>query len=174
MSDTSQAVETSNQAGTSQRPLSVTIIGWLFIIVGTVGLVYHGTEFKRDGPFQYEVVLVCLIRLLAIVCGVFVLRGSNWARWGLLVWIAYHVVLSAFHTLFELVVHGLLSVVVAWFLLRPSRRISGCENGSDSRDETTGSTMSCRHSLRKILRRYIQNRISQNTSNVAVRSNMGA
>ena len=103
----------------TKRPLSVTIIGWLFIAAGTVGLVYHATEFKTDRPFQYELVLVCLIRLLAIVCGALMLRGRDWARWGLLVWIAYHVVLSAFHTLFELIVHGLLAVVVAWFLLRP-------------------------------------------------------
>ena len=103
----------------TKRPLSVTIIGWLFIVAGTVGLVYHATEFKTDGPIQYELVLVCLIRLLAIVCGVFMLRGKNWARWGILVWIAYHVVLSAFHPLSELVMHGLLLAVVAWFLLHP-------------------------------------------------------
>ena len=60
-----------------KRPLSVTVIAWLFIVAGTVGLVYHATEFKTDGPFQYELVLVCLIRLLAIVCGAFMLRGSN-------------------------------------------------------------------------------------------------
>lgn len=103
----------------TKRPVSVTIIGWLFIVAGTVGLVYHAKEFKADGPFQYELVLVCLIRLLAILCGAFILRGSNWARWGLLVWIAYHVALSAFHTLSELAMHSLLFVVVAWFLLRP-------------------------------------------------------
>jgi hypothetical protein len=103
----------------TQRPLSVTVIAWLFIVAGTVGLVYHATEFKIDGPFQYELVLVCLIRLFAIVCGVFLLRGRDWARWGILIWIAYHVVLSAFHPLSELVMHSLLFVVVAWFLLRP-------------------------------------------------------
>jgi len=101
-----------------KRPLSVTIIGWLFIAAGTVGLVYHATEFKTDRPFQYELVVICLIRLFAIVCGVFMLRGRDWARWGILVWVAYHVILSAFHTLSELVIHSLLFVVVAWFLLR--------------------------------------------------------
>ena len=101
-----------------KRPLSVTIIGWLFIAAGTVGLVYHATEFKTDRPFQCELVVICLIRLFAIVCGVFMLRGRDWARWGILVWVAYHVILSAFHTLSELVIHSLLFVVVAWFLLR--------------------------------------------------------
>ena len=120
MSDASPTAEIANQVGAAiKRPLSVTIIAWLFIVTGTVGLVYHATEFRTGASFQYEVVLVCLIRLFAIVCGVFMLRGQDWARWGLLVWIAYHVVLSLFHTLFELVMHGLLFAVVAWFLLRP-------------------------------------------------------
>jgi hypothetical protein len=120
MRDVSPTLEMSNHLDAAvKRPLSVTIIAWLFIATGTVGLVYHATEFKTDGSFQYEVALICLIRLFAIVCGVFMLRGKDWARWGLLVWIAYHVVLSVFHTLFELVMHSLLLAVVAWFLLRP-------------------------------------------------------
>jgi len=120
MGDTSQTVETSSKLEmATKRPLSVTIIGWLFIVAGAVGLVYHAPELKAGASFRYEPVLVCLIRLLAIVCGAFMVRGSNWARWGLLVWIAYHVVLSVFHTRFELVMHSLLFAVVAWFLLRP-------------------------------------------------------
>jgi len=103
----------------TRRPLSVTIIGCLFLAAGIVGLAYHAGEFTTDRPFKYELVLVCFVRLLAIVCGAFMLRGQNWARWGLLAWIAYHVVLSAFHSVFEFVIHGLLLAVVTWFLLRP-------------------------------------------------------
>src|SRR5437667_12744380 len=102
-----------------KRPLSITIISWLFLAAGVIGLAYHATEFKADRPFQYDVVWVCLVRVLAILCGAFMLRGSNWARWLLLVWIACHVVLSAFHSLFELVIHSLLFAVVAYFLFRP-------------------------------------------------------
>jgi hypothetical protein len=104
---------------TKKRPLSVTFIGWLFVAAGITGVAYHATEFKAERPFQYELVWVCLVRLVAVVCGGFVLRGSNWARWGVLVWMAYHVVLSAFHTLSELVMHGLLFGVIAYFLFRP-------------------------------------------------------
>jgi hypothetical protein len=103
----------------SKRPLSITIIGWLFIATGIVGIAYHATELKADRPFPYDVIWVCLVRLLAILCGAFVLRGSNWARWMLLVWIAYHVILSAFHSLSELIIHGLLFAVVIYFLFRP-------------------------------------------------------
>ncbi len=103
----------------NKRPVSVTVISWLFIAAGTIGLVFHALDFKAGAPFQYELVWVLLLRLLAIVCGLFLLRGSNWARWVLLAWITYHVILSAFHNLPELAVHTLLLLVVAYFLLRP-------------------------------------------------------
>jgi len=101
-----------------KRPHSITIIGWLFLVAGIVGLAYHATEFKAQRPFDYELVWVCFVRLLAILCGVFILRGSNWSRWLLVVWLGYHVVLSALHTPFELAVHGLLFAVILFFLFR--------------------------------------------------------
>ena len=102
----------------NKRPISVTVIGCIFIAAGVIGFVYHVSEFKAQRPFQYDLVLVSLVRLLAILGGVFVLRGKNWARWLLLAWIAFHVVLSAFHSLFELAVHGLLLAVIAYVLFR--------------------------------------------------------
>jgi hypothetical protein len=103
----------------NKRPLSVTVISCLFIAAGLMGLGYHLTEIKAHHPFQYDVLWVCLVRLIAIVCGFYMLRGSNWARWLTLVWIAYHVILSGFHSLFELAVHSLLFAVFAYFLFRP-------------------------------------------------------
>ena len=47
------------------------------------------------------------------------LRGCNWARWLALAWIAFHVVLSAFHSLPEFALHAVLCAVFAYFLLRP-------------------------------------------------------
>jgi hypothetical protein len=115
--------------GMRKRPLSVTIIGWFFIAAGTIGLVYHATEFKFGGRFQYDVLWVCLVRMLAILCGVFMLRGKSWARWLLLVWIAYHIVLSAFHSMSDVISHSILFVVVAYLLLR--REASGYFRGAD-------------------------------------------
>lgn len=107
----------------NKRPLSVTIIGWLFIAAGTVGLVYHAKEFKTGHLFDKEAVWVCAVRALAIIGGVFVLRGRNWARWLLILWMAYHVVLSAYHPVSELIMHALLMVVVAYLLLRPKASV---------------------------------------------------
>jgi hypothetical protein len=104
----------------NKRPLSVTVISGIFLVAGVIGLAYHATEFKADGPFQYELVWVCLVRFLAIICAVFMLRAGNWARWLLVIWIAYHVILSAFHSAPALITHSLLLAVVAYFLFRPS------------------------------------------------------
>lgn len=101
------------------RPVSVTIIGCLFILAGAIGFGYHVTELDPAQPFKNDALWVCLVRALAVVCGIFVLRGRNWARWAMLAWIAYHAVLSAWHSLGQILMHALLLAVFAWFLLRP-------------------------------------------------------
>ena len=103
----------------SKRPLSISVIGCIFLAAGLIGLGRHATEFNPQRLLEYDLVLGCFVQLLAILGGVFVLRANNWARWLLLAWIAFHVILSAFHSLFELIVHSLLFAVVAYVLFRP-------------------------------------------------------
>lgn len=103
----------------NKRPLSVTVIGCLYVAAGAIGLAYHLTELKPRHPFPYDILWISRVRLIAIVCGVYLVRGSNWARWLALAWIAYHVILSGFHSLSELAIHSLLCAVVAYLLLRP-------------------------------------------------------
>ena len=102
-----------------QRPLSVTVIGWIYIGVGAIGFVYHLFEQQASGAFRYESVWIEAVRLLAVVCGAFILRGHSWARWVALAWIVFHVVLSAFRALPEFVMHLLFAAVIAWILFRP-------------------------------------------------------
>ena len=123
----------------NKRPHSVTVIGWLFLVAGIVGLAYHATDFKTRGQFQFELVWVLLVRLLAIISAVFVLRANNWARWLLVIWVAYHVILSGFHSMFEFMVHGLLFGVVVYFLFRSpaseyfrSARAESAQSNKDS------------------------------------------
>ena len=103
----------------NKRPLAVTIIAWVYVASGVIGLAYHATEFKIERPFENDAAWVCSVRLLAIVAGAFLLRGQNWARWLAVVWMAWHVGLSLFHPLSELIVHTLLFAVIAFFLFRP-------------------------------------------------------
>jgi hypothetical protein len=102
----------------NKRPLSVTIIAWIFILAGAIGLLYHLNELRAPNAALRETVPIALVRVLAIVAGIFMLRGSNWARWLALAWLAFHVVLSIFHPLFELVFHALLFATITYFLLR--------------------------------------------------------
>lgn len=103
----------------NRRPLSVTILAWVYIGMGTVGFVYHLTELQATNAFQYDGMWVELIRIVAIICGAFMLRSHNWARWLALAWISFHVVLSAFHSFHEFAIHCLFCAVIAWYLFRP-------------------------------------------------------
>ena len=94
-----------------KRPLSVTLIAALFIIAGISGIVYHFPEWKQFG-IHSETVWPFVVRLTAIVAGIFLLRGSNVARWVLVAWIVYHVGLSFFHSTSELLTHVAVTVVV--------------------------------------------------------------
>jgi hypothetical protein len=98
-----------------KRPIAVTVLGSLFIGAGTVGLVYH----LRERPLEPQIALVALMRVLAIVGGVFVLLGRSWARWLLLIWLVFHVVLSAFRSLSEVLAHAALLLLLGYFLFWP-------------------------------------------------------
>ena len=103
----------------NKRPLSVTILGCVYIAIGVIGFVYHSKEFIAQNAFQNDVIGIELTEFIAIVCGIFILRGQNWARWLALAWIAFHVILSAFHTFSEFAIHCLFCALIAWFLFRP-------------------------------------------------------
>ena len=98
---------------TRNRPASVTLIACVYILIGVIGFAYHFTEFKAPHPFQSEMVRIELVRLAAIVCGAYLLRHQDWARWLALAWIAFHVILSAFHSWPEFAIHSLFCGVIA-------------------------------------------------------------
>lgn len=102
-----------------KRPLSVTLISALYLVAGSVGLAYHATELSVRAPLKNDTLLVCFIRLLAIIGGIGALRGRNWARWLLVLWIALHVVLSAFHSLGQTFAHAVFLALTAYCLFRP-------------------------------------------------------
>jgi|SRR5215469_8773252 len=97
-------------------PLSITILGLIYIGVGAVGFASH---FVTSLAHLNEGLWIELTELLAIVSGAFMLRGNNWARWLALAWMALHVILSAFGSLRELAIHCLFCAAIAWALFRP-------------------------------------------------------
>jgi hypothetical protein len=99
---------------TNPRPLAVTLIAWVYIVMGAVGFVYHARELMP--PISRDSLLVEPVRLIAIVCGIYLLRGRNWARWLTVVWMAYHVVLSLFHSADQVAVHSVFLAAIAYLL----------------------------------------------------------
>ena len=81
------------------RPISITILACVYLMVGTVGFAFHFREILARRAFQYDDALIEFTELIAIVCGVFLMQGRNWARWLALAWIAFHVAFSLFDSL---------------------------------------------------------------------------
>lgn len=101
---------------TRKPPVCVIIVAAIYLAVGIIGFVYH---FHTLLAWQKDSVWVESTELLAVVAGVFLLRGQNWARWLAVAWMAFHVVLSAFHSYVQMGVHAAFLVVIAWALFRP-------------------------------------------------------
>ena len=95
---------------------AVFLIAVLYLAVGFGGGVSH---FPHH--WQPEDVLAEATEVLAIICGWFLLRSRNWARWLALAWMALHVVIS-FPVLNQTAIHLLFFVVIAWALFRPGMR----------------------------------------------------
>lgn len=103
----------------TKRPISVAILSAIFAGSGAIALAYHATDFKSSHPLAPDLIWVSLVSLAAVVGGIFMFRGHNWARWLAVAWLAFHVVISAFHSLAALTVHILLLSLFAYLLFRP-------------------------------------------------------
>lgn len=111
-----------------KRPRLITVISWLFIVLGTVSLLssllpyWNQTPAERIDELKAHWI-VHLARTVSIVCGVFMLYGFNWARWLVVIWIGFHIIISALHSPLQLVVHGLLFAVILYIVFRPDANI---------------------------------------------------
>jgi hypothetical protein len=104
----------------NKRPLSVTILAAIYIAVGAIGFAYHFRDLLAHDAFQYDGAGIELVRLLAVLAGVFLLRGRNWARWLAVAWIALHVVIGALQSVEQFAMHAVFCALIAWFLFRPA------------------------------------------------------
>lgn len=101
---------------TRKRPIAVIIISCIYIVTGIAGLVFHLSKYRIQHPFEYDIVWIAIVEILAMVAGAYMLRGKNWARWLAVAWMAFHVVISIHSPLQQLIVHSLLLVIFAYFL----------------------------------------------------------
>jgi hypothetical protein len=111
-----------------RRPAILTAIGWLFIVVGAVGLINdlwplvtadaarQLAKLKGDG--WADLGPAWTSRVLAIIGGAALVRGHNWGRWLLAAWMVFHIVLSYLHEWTQLLVHVTIFVPILYLLFR--------------------------------------------------------
>ena len=115
----------------ARPPIPVLIVAIAYLAVGVIGFVAH---FHDSLGAPSEGVWIELTELIAAVTGVYLFLGRNWARWLAVAWIAFHIVLSAFGNVRELVMHVIMAALIVWLLFRPgSARWFGSERSVDVR-----------------------------------------
>lgn len=96
--------------------MPVIVVALLYLAVGSIGFVYR---FGTLLAWQQGSVWAEATELVAVIIGIFLLRGQNWARWLAVAWMAFHVVLSAFHSYAQAAVHAGFLALIAWALFAP-------------------------------------------------------
>jgi hypothetical protein len=114
--DTNQNLNLENMKG---RPLPILSVAILFIIVGLVGFVNHIKDFFEPGEKLYVTLLIQLLRIIAIVSGILLLRANNSGRWLSIAWIVSHIVIGALNSTFQLIAHIVLLIIVSILLFLP-------------------------------------------------------
>lgn len=102
----------------ARRPVAIVLVSCLYMAAGAVEFVAHFPELmaRQNNSFWIEVT-----ELLALLAGVFLFRGHNWARWLALVWMAFHVAIS-FPVVRQVVTHSIIFALIAWVLFLPDVR----------------------------------------------------
>ena len=119
----------------TKRPTSITVISWIFIVVGAMNVVTCAITFAAMGddpmvkdlmaknllpvPVQYALMVLGLAVMLA--CGVGMLNGGNWARWLYTIWSAVGLVIAlATSPLPLMLIPGAIFYgLIVFFLFRP-------------------------------------------------------
>lgn len=100
-------------------PLPVLIVAIALLIAGVVGFFYHLKEFADPDQKLYVTVLVELLRIVAFVSGLLLLRANNLGRLLSIAWVLLHVVISAFNSLGETILHIVVLLIVCTLLFLP-------------------------------------------------------
>jgi hypothetical protein len=116
---TGKKPEIINLSIMKRPPLPVLIVATVLILAGVVGFFYHLKDFADPAEKLYVVVLVELLRIVAIVSGILLLRGSNYGRWLSIAWVLLHVVISMFNSIEQTITHALVLAIVCILLYLP-------------------------------------------------------
>jgi uncharacterized membrane protein HdeD (DUF308 family) len=107
--------------GVERRPRSIIVISLLFILLGTLTLIHAAWDLvnteDRLTNLQHHW-MIYLSAVAAIIGGAFLLKGHNWARWLLVLWMAFHIVVGALNGIVPLLTHVVIFSVILFFLFR--------------------------------------------------------
>jgi len=110
-----------NFFGVEKRPLSIIIIGIFFIVLGVLSLGHAAWGLVNTQQRLTDLQnhwMIYLSAIVAIVGGAFLFKGQNWARWLLVAWMAFHIVVGALHGIVPLLTHVVIFSVILLFLFR--------------------------------------------------------
>lgn len=104
-----------------KRPLAVTFVGWLYLVVNVLILAAHYKDVLP--PHSSEDLWTDLVRALGVVAGAFLLRGAFWAPWLAIVWMAFHVWVGWLNGTIPGLVHsGFFLLILSLLFLRADSR----------------------------------------------------
>jgi predicted membrane-bound spermidine synthase len=92
------------------------------MVTGVAGFASHLSESRTSYPFPQDLIWALGVSALAVIAGVFMLRGAVWACWLAVAWLTFQVILSTFHSVRQTIAHAVLLAVIAYFLFRPEAR----------------------------------------------------
>jgi hypothetical protein len=116
----------SEERPTRPRPWSLIAVAVIFLALGVLDIARGLAPLFASAPRWHmaaDDVEVLAVGIAAIVGGVYLLKGRNWARWLLAVWMAFHVAISIGQPK-QLVAHLAIFGFIAFLLFRPGASAS--------------------------------------------------
>jgi hypothetical protein len=104
------------------RSWSLIAVAVIFLALGVLDIARGLAPLFASAPRWHmaaDDMEVLAIGIAAIVGGVYVLKGRNWARWLLAVWMAFHVAISIPRPT-QLIAHVVIFGAIAFVLFRPA------------------------------------------------------
>lgn len=100
-----------------KRPIAVTVVSWLMMAAGTLGIVYGFKGATTIWPPEHDLYWIVLVDGLGIALGIFMLRGKNWARWLTVAWIGGHAVAVSYFMRRDTLAHLVIFALIAYLLV---------------------------------------------------------
>lgn len=137
----------------SGRPTSITVIAWILITFGVLGVLGSATSMLRNNsaanermakipvpiPIQHAISIGGTA--VDLVCGYFLLRGKNWARYLYVIWMilqcSYGLAINQFKLM--MIPGAAFILVLTYLLFRPPANAFFAEGGASDVQQTRPS-----------------------------------